>query len=117
MVLSHLLEHKTKNMNLDLEVSLIALKLNQAQELVTMGKTSRSTEIFEKEHTENKEYLKSELESLGVEPKRKNQLNDKEELQSLSDNIKQAMFQDYKVAYSEHGDAYKEEAKSTVTVG
>ena len=117
MVLSHILEHKTKNRNLDLEVSLIALKLNQEQGLVTMGKTSRSTEIFEKEHTENKEYLKNELESLGVEPKRKNQLNDKKELQSLSDNIKQAMFQDYKVAYSKQGDAYKEEAKSTVTVG
>ncbi len=82
-----------------------------------MGKTSRSTEIFEKEHTGNKEYLKNELESLGIEPKKKNQLNDKEELQNLSDNIKQSMFQDYKVAYSEQGDVRKEEAKSTVTVG
>jgi hypothetical protein len=27
------------------------------------------------------------------------------------------MFQDYKVAYSEKGDAHKEEAESTVTVG
>jgi len=27
------------------------------------------------------------------------------------------MFQDYKVAYSEKGDAYKEEAESTVTIG
>jgi hypothetical protein len=27
------------------------------------------------------------------------------------------MFQDYKVAYSEEGDAHKEEAESTVTVG
>jgi len=27
------------------------------------------------------------------------------------------MFQDYKVAYSEEGDTYKEEAQSTVTVG
>jgi len=82
-----------------------------------MDKTSRSTEIFEKEHTDNKEYLKNELESLGIEPKKKNQLNDKEELQNLSDNIKQSMFQDYKVAYSEQGDERKEEAKSTVTVG
>ena len=86
-------------------------------QLVTMDKTSRSTEIFEKEHTGNKEYLKNELESLGVEPKRKNQLNDEEELQNLSDNIKQTMFQDYKVAYSEQGDVRKEEATSTVTVG
>jgi hypothetical protein len=27
------------------------------------------------------------------------------------------MFQDYKLAYSEKGDAHKEEAESTVTVG
>jgi hypothetical protein len=52
-----------------------------------------------------------------LEPKVKNQLNDKEELESLAIIIKQAMFQDYKVAYSEKGDAHKEEAKSTVTVG
>ena len=82
-----------------------------------MDVISSSSEIFEKERTDNKEYLKNELKSLGVEPKRKNQLNDNEELQDLSDNIKQAMFQDYKVAYSEQGDAHKEEAKSTVTVG
>jgi hypothetical protein len=68
--------------------------------------SSSSSEKFEKEHK-----------SLGVEPKTKNQLNDNEELQNLSDNIKQAMFQDYKVAYSEKGDSHKEEAQSTVTVG
>jgi hypothetical protein len=79
--------------------------------------TSSSSEIFEKEHVEKKEYLKNELKSLGIEPKRKNQLNDEEELQNLSDTIKQAMFQDYKVAYSEKGDMHKEEAKSTITVG
>jgi hypothetical protein len=45
------------------------------------------------------------------------EFNDKEELEILEDIIKQAMFQDYKVAYSEKGDAYKEEAQSTVTVG
>ena len=48
---------------------------------------------------------------------KRNELNDKEELENLSDIIKQAMFQDYKVAYSEKGDAYKEEAESTVTIG
>ncbi len=82
-----------------------------------MNITSPSSEIFEKEHIDKKEYLKNELKSLGIEPKRKDQLNDKEELQSLSDNIKQAMFQDYKIAYSEKGDVHKEEANSTVTVG
>ncbi len=82
-----------------------------------MDKTSQSAEISKKEYMDDKGYLNNELESLGVEPKKKNQLNDKEELQNLSDNIKQAMFQDYKMAYSEQGDAHKEEAKSTVTVG
>jgi hypothetical protein len=62
-------------------------------------------------------YLQNELYSLGIEPKRKTELNDKEELENLADIIKQAMFQDYKVAYSEEGDAYKEEAQSTLTVG
>jgi hypothetical protein len=64
-------------------------------------------------------YWQNELDSLGIEPKQKNELNDnnKEELENLADIIKQAMFQDYKVAYSEKGDAHKEEAQSTVTVG
>jgi hypothetical protein len=63
-------------------------------------------------------YWRNELDSLGIEPKQKKELNDnKEELENLADIIKQAMFQDYKVAYSEEGDAHKEEAESTVTVG
>jgi hypothetical protein len=63
-------------------------------------------------------YWQNELYSLGIlEPKRKKELNDEEELEKLADIIKQAMFQDYKVAYSEKGDAYKEEAQSTLTVG
>ena len=62
-------------------------------------------------------YWQNELDSLGIEPKQKKELNDKEELENLADIIKQAMFQDYKVAYSEEGDAREEEAQSTVTVG
>jgi hypothetical protein len=62
-------------------------------------------------------YWRNELDSLGIEPKEKKELNDKEELEDLSDNIKQAMFQDYKIAYSEDGNTHKEEAKSTVTIG
>jgi hypothetical protein len=62
-------------------------------------------------------YWQNELDSLGIEPKEKKELNDnKEELENLSNNIKQAMFQDYKLAYSEEGDARKEEAESTVSV-
>jgi hypothetical protein len=62
-------------------------------------------------------YWRNELDSLGIEPKQKKELNDKKELEDLSDNIKQAMFQDYKIAYSEDGNTHKEDAKSTVTVG
>jgi len=62
-------------------------------------------------------YWQNELLSLGIEPKEKKELNDKEELQTLSDAIKQGMFQDYKLAYGDKGDAHTEEAKSTVTVG
>jgi hypothetical protein len=64
-----------------------------------------------------KGYWQNELDSLGIDPKQKKELNDDEELENLADIIKQAMFQDYKIAYSEKGDAHKEEAESTVTVG
>lgn len=64
-------------------------------------------------------YWKNELCSLGVvEPIRSKELNDdKEELEYLADSIKQAMFEDYKLAYSEKGDEHREEAESTLTVG
>jgi hypothetical protein len=53
----------------------------------------------------------------GNSSKKKKEVPDKEELEKLADIIKLAMFQDYKVAYSEEGDAHKEEALSTLTVG
>jgi hypothetical protein len=62
-------------------------------------------------------YWQNELDSLGIEPKQKKESNDDEELEKLADIIKQAMFQDYKIAYNEKGSEYKEEAQSTVTVG
>jgi hypothetical protein len=62
-------------------------------------------------------YWRNELDSLGIEPKQKKELNDEGELENLADIIKQEMFQDYKVAYSKEGDAHKEEAQSTVTIG
>ena len=62
-------------------------------------------------------YWEMELDSLGIEPKQKRESSDDEELENLSDIIKQAMFQDYKVAYSEKGNEHKEEAEPTVTVG
>ena len=58
----------------------------------------------------------AELRSLGVDPRKKNELNDKEELHELAENIKESMYQDYKLAYSEKGDKYKAEAESTVKI-
>ncbi len=53
-----------------------------------------------------------------IQNERKKELNNKsEELENLADNIKQAMFLDYKLAYSDKGDVHREEAQSTVTVG
>jgi hypothetical protein len=77
---------------------------------------SKKEEEQQQQQTKNG-YWQNELDSLGIEPKQKKELNDKEELENLADIVKQAMFQDYKVAYSQKGDAHKEEAQSTVTVG
>jgi hypothetical protein len=84
--------------------------------------SKKAEEEKEKEQQAKNGYWQNELHSLGIlEPKGKKKeddLNDnKEELQNLADNIKQAMFEDYKLAYSDKGDAHKEEAESTVTVG
>jgi hypothetical protein len=54
-----------------------------------------------KEQRNNKGYWLNELDSLGIEPKRENELNDEHELADLADNIKQMYYQDYKTAYSE----------------
>jgi hypothetical protein len=81
-----------------------------------MATLSKEEEEQQRQQAKNA-YWHNELDSLGIEPKQKKELNDKEELENLADIIKQAMFQDYKVAYSEEGDAHKEEAQSTVTVG
>ena len=83
-----------------------------------MSTISGKEEVKQQQQEAKNGYWKNELCSLGIlEPKIKKELNDEEELENLADIIKQAMFQDYKVAYSEKGDTHKEEAKSTITVG
>jgi hypothetical protein len=80
--------------------------------------SKKKEEEQQRQRQAKKGYWQNELYSLGiVDPKQKKELSDDEELENLADIIKQAMFQDYKVAYSEKGDAHKEEAESTVTVG
>jgi len=63
-----------------------------------------------------KSYLEADLRLLGIEPIRKNELDDKDELQNLIDNVKDSMYQDYKTAYSKKSDQFKDVAKSTVDV-
>jgi hypothetical protein len=51
---------------------------------------------------ENEEtYLQRELSSLGIECKRMNEFNDKDELEALAAAIKEVYFQDYKTAYDD----------------
>ncbi len=63
----------------------------------------RAADVF-KEHADKQDYWLSELESLGIEPKRKNELNDREELQALAENIKEVYYQDYKTIYGDKVD-------------
>jgi hypothetical protein len=60
--------------------------------------------MMKKERTEKKDYWQNELDSLGIETKRTNDLNDNDELAALADNIKQVYYQEYKTAYDENVD-------------
>lgn len=62
-----------------------------------------------REKRENR--LQIELSSLGVDCKRKNELNGKEELEAHATAIKKVYFQDYKTAYDDN-DIHKEIDKS-----
>jgi hypothetical protein len=85
--------------------------------VATISKKEEEKEREQKQQA-NKGYWQNELDSLGIEPKqKKKEIKDDEELENLADIIKRAMFQDYKIAYSEKGNSHKEEAQSTVTVG
>jgi hypothetical protein len=72
-----------------------------------MPSSKGKAKAFSEEGMDNNGYLNSELKSLGIHPKKKNELNDKEELQELADNIKQSLYQDYKTAYSDENEKDK----------
>ena len=46
----------------------------------------------------------SELESLGVSPKVRNELNNIQETSNLAENLKQLFYQAYKIAYNDNED-------------
>lgn len=58
----------------------------------------------------------ADLRSLGITSKRINDMNDKEELEKLAENIKESMYQDYKLAYSEKGNKHRAESESTTSI-
>ena len=64
---------------------------------------TRIAEALKKEYlSDKKEYLQNELKSLGIEPRRQNELNDRDEgLQALAESIKSVYYQAYKTAYSD----------------
>ena len=54
---------------------------------------------------ESENYWEEELSTLAIECKRKNELNDEDELEALATAIKEVNFQDYKTAYDDsHGE-------------
>jgi hypothetical protein len=46
---------------------------------------------LKKEHPNKKHYWQNELKSLGIELRRQNELNDKEELQALAEALRQSI--------------------------
>jgi hypothetical protein len=60
-----------------------------------MHHAAMCSKVFGKEHPDKQDYWHNELRSLGIEPKQKNELNDKRELADLTDNLKLSMYQDY----------------------
>jgi hypothetical protein len=69
--------------------------------------SSSKDKAFSEEGMDNNGYLNSELKSLGIHPKKINELNDNDELQELANNIKQSLYQDYKTAYSDDNEKEK----------
>jgi hypothetical protein len=57
-----------------------------------------------------------ELLSLGIHPSRISEFDIGIELEDLIESIKQSMFQDYKLAYSDKGGKLEEEAMATVSI-
>ena len=51
--------------------------------------------------SDKKDFWENELKSLGIEPKRENEFNDKVELEALTEIIKQVYYQAYKTAYGD----------------
>ena len=74
----------------------LILKIREEEK--DLRKVTMSTK---KEHPEKCGWWISELDSLGIKSKRRNDMNDRKEITDLTENIKQALFQEYRSVYNE----------------
>jgi hypothetical protein len=77
----------------------ILFESDKDEHIIDTGHSRFHTHELASPEEENEGYWQNELESLGIHPKRKNQLNDKDEFETLAENIKQVYSQEYKAAY------------------
>jgi hypothetical protein len=68
--------------------------------VMVLHKMQEKLEEEEEERLAKNGYWENELRSLGIEPRRKNELNYIKELESLTHNIKHTFYRDFKNAYS-----------------
>ena len=54
-----------------------------------------------KEHPQKYGWWIGELDSLGIKRIKRNDMNDRKEITDLTENIKQALFQEYKTVYAQ----------------
>lgn len=73
----------------------VCLRLYFLSLLNDIGDTGLKMVAASKKQIDKEDCWKRELRSLGIEPKRKNELNDKGELEALVENMKQVYYQDY----------------------
>ena len=45
-------------------------------------------EAFKEDHTHKEDFWENEVKSLGIEPKRENELNDKDKIEALAENCR-----------------------------
>ena len=76
--------------------------------------TSKEQQGDKKEREDHHHLWNDELRSLGIEPKRHNELNDNDELENLADIIKLSMYRAYKTAYSMNGEKQEEEVQLAI---
>ena len=53
-----------------------------------------------KEHPQKYSWWINELDSLGIKRIKRNDMNDRKEITDLTENIKQALFQEYRTVYN-----------------